>query len=188
MEEIWKNVVGYEGLYQISSLGRVRRVGGKILKSTRFSKGYFHVNLCCNGKYKSKQIHRLVAQAFIPNPNNLPIVNHKDENPSNNTVENLEWCTVSYNLGYGTANKRREETILRRNSMEVAQKKSSERNRPKARRAVVRLDCNGNYIDEFPSISDAQKKTQCWNISRICRGLRPQNGNYVWLYLKDYKQ
>ena len=110
MEE-WKDIIGYEGLYQVSNLGRVRR-SGKILKGGYNNKGYHTINLCKKGISKSFFVHRLVAIAFIPNPNNLPIVNHKDENPKNNCIENLEWCTYKYNANYGTARERQAQTYF----------------------------------------------------------------------------
>lgn len=100
MEE-WKNVIGYEGLYEVSSLGNVRNVRRNTL--LRFSKnqGYLQVYLYKNGIRTGLKVHRLVAQAFIPNPDGLPQVNHKDENKTNNIFENLEWCDVVYNINYG---------------------------------------------------------------------------------------
>ena len=121
--EIWKPVVGFEGLYEISNMGRVRSndreyVGsrggiihtkGKILNPKPTPQGYISVQLWNHQKCFQTFAHRLVAQAFIPNPNNLPMVNHKDENKQNNCVENLEWCDAKYNTNYGTAIKRRSE-------------------------------------------------------------------------------
>ncbi len=112
MQEIWKDVQGYEGLYQVSNLGKVKSFRGSckfgkpkelLLKPTLINSGYGVVTLYSNEKRKKFQIHRLVATAFIPNPMNLPCVNHKDENKLNNSVENLEWCTYEYNNNYGTA-------------------------------------------------------------------------------------
>lgn len=114
MNEEWRAIKGYEGLYEVSNFGNVRSLARKVYR--RFSwvmlkgktlkpaniKGYRKVVLCKNGKSKLCAIHRLVAEAFIPNPSNLPQVNHKDENKANNTVSNLEWCTHSYNMNYGT--------------------------------------------------------------------------------------
>ena len=121
MEEIWKDIEGYEGLYQVSNKGRVKslsrlvvRVGKpnyitkeKILKCSELQgTRYPAVCLGSNNNFKSISVHRLVAQAFIPNPDNLPCVNHKDETRNNNDVRNLEWCTQKYNCNYGTARQR----------------------------------------------------------------------------------
>ena len=108
MEE-WKDIKGYEGIYQISNKGRVKTLGNNKTKKEKIrdgkiDRGYKRISLCKNGKEKKYSIHRLVAEAFLPNPDNLPVVNHKDENKLNNNVENLEWCTQEYNVNYsGTA-------------------------------------------------------------------------------------
>ena len=103
MEEIWKDVVGYEGIYKVSNFGNVYSIKNKKrLKPYKNSCNYKRVNLWLNGRGENAVIHRLVAKAFIPNPLNLPQVNHKDENKANNYVDNLEWCTASYNCNYGT--------------------------------------------------------------------------------------
>ena len=127
IEEIWKPVVGYEGLYEVSNKGTVksldrftksgrgngnRFISGKILKSALNKKGYPSVVLCKDGKMFTQRVHRLVAEAFIPNPDNLPVVNHKDEDKTNNCVDNLEWCTNKYNCNYGTSISRMCETRL----------------------------------------------------------------------------
>ena len=104
-KEYWKSVVGYEGLYMVSNWGRVKSIKfGKerILKPVTNSSGYLLVGLYKNNIEKKYSVHRLVAEAFIPNPYNLPQVNHKDENKQNNVVSNLEWCTHEYNNTYGT--------------------------------------------------------------------------------------
>ena len=115
MKEIWKDIEGYEGIYQVSNKGRVKSLKRKICSNSnnhkyntlsekllKLSGGgkYIQVILCKDGKTSAKLVHRLVAQAFIPNPNNLPCVNHKDENKKNNDVRNLEWCTYKYNNEY----------------------------------------------------------------------------------------
>ena len=115
--EVWKDVVGYEGIYQVSNKGNVYRVewigargrecGGRALKPSYDKDGYFKVVLCKNGMMYHKRVHRLVAEAFIPNPNGLPQVNHIDEVKDNNNVENLEWCTSKYNSNHGTSIERR---------------------------------------------------------------------------------
>ena len=118
MEE-WKNVIGYEGLYEVSSYGRVRSLNryveysngriclhkGKVLSPAKNRYGYLVVVLSCNEKRKTITVHRLVAQAFIPNPDDLLEVNHKDEDKTNNNVTNLEWCTAKYNSNYGNRTK-----------------------------------------------------------------------------------
>ena len=111
-KEEWKAIPGYEGLYEVSSEGKVRSLNyrgtGKVrvLKLSVNRYGYLQVHLCKEGKVKNYRVNRLVAQAFIPNPNNLPEVNHIDEIKTNNRVENLEWCDRQYNMSYGTGNER----------------------------------------------------------------------------------
>lgn len=119
MTEIWKDIKGYETLFKVSNFGRIkslkrevkfglitRVVEERILKSRTSKNGYNQISLLKDGKLKTFYIHRLVAQAFIPNPNNLPQVNHKDEDKTNNNVVNLEWCDNEYNINYGTTKKR----------------------------------------------------------------------------------
>lgn len=103
--EIWKDCKGYEGLYQVSNLGRVWTIRSqRYLKGSPDKDGYLRVHLTAkNGKVKLEKIHRLVALAFIDNPNHYPVVNHKDENKQNNKVDNLEWCSVAYNTQYSHA-------------------------------------------------------------------------------------
>lgn len=115
-EKTWKDVAEYEGFYQVSNNGNVRSVeridsrghrrGGRILKPRYDKDGYSQVSLCKNGKPKTKKVHRLVAGAFLPNPNGLPQVNHRDEVKDNNNAENLEWCDSKYNNNHGTRNER----------------------------------------------------------------------------------
>lgn len=101
MNEIWRSVKDYEGLYEVSNLGRVRNCRtGRVLRLWKDKYGYLLVGLHKDGVRKHCLVHRLVAQAFLPNPNNLPQVNHKDENKENNRVENLEWCDGFYNQTY----------------------------------------------------------------------------------------
>ena len=111
-QEIWKDVVGYEEFYKVSNKGNVRSVarkdsigrkcGGRVLKPLNHRHGYLQVDMYKNGKVKRKYIHRLVAEAFNPNPKGFLEINHKDENKSNNELSNLEWCTREYNVNYGT--------------------------------------------------------------------------------------
>lgn len=118
--EVWKDIEGFEGLYQVSNLGRIkslprtvraprgcfRQVRERILKYQVTGAGYALVHLCKPNVQQMVLVHRLVAQAFIPNPLGLKLVNHKDENPLNCSVDNLEWCTHKYNLNYGTCRER----------------------------------------------------------------------------------
>ena len=143
IEEIWRPVVGYEGLYEVSNLGRVRsldmyvKVGygnyrlhkGKVLSPTKNKNGYLKVNLYCNGKQKTIDVHRLVTEAFLPNPDNLPQVNHKDEDKTNNRVENLEWCDHKYNMNYGTRNIRAKETAIKNGYWSSLSKEEKEERR-----------------------------------------------------------
>ena len=118
MEEIWRDIKGYEGLYKISSIGRVKSLRNShgnyremCLKCRKNKKGYLNVSLNKDKKRFTYLVHRLVAEAFIENPNNYKEVNHKDENKQNNKVNNLEWCDCEYNNNYGTRNKRHSESI-----------------------------------------------------------------------------
>lgn len=127
MIEEWRPIEGYEGLYEVSSYGRVRSLDryvrtcyeayklqkGKILSPAKDKFGYLKVVLNCNGKHKTINVHRLVAEAFIPNPDNFPQVNHRDEDKTNNIVDNLEWCDAKYNISYGSRNIRRRETLIK---------------------------------------------------------------------------
>lgn len=119
MNEFWKDIEGYEGRYQVSNLGNVKSLNynhtgkEKIMKPQLCNKGYLRVELCKDNKRQKYLIHKLVADAFIPNPNNLPCVNHKDENRLNNNYENLEHCTYTYNNTYGNRIKKFLETKIK---------------------------------------------------------------------------
>ena len=133
MEEIWKIIPDYPN-YKISNLGKVINIKkNKLMTLTKHS-NYYWVKLSNNNHAKSIKVHRLVAQIFIPNPDNLPCVNHKDEDTSNNPVDNLEWCNHEYNNTYGTRIERQKEKI---------------------KKPVIQCDIKGNYINEFDSINDA---------------------------------
>lgn len=173
----WRDIKGYEGLYQISDDGQVKSLGNgnssnskeKILKSADNGWGYLFVYLCKNGKMKKYYVHRLVAEAFIPNPSKLPQINHKDENPLNNCVENLEFCDASYNINYGMRNKR------------VAEKMT---NNEKTSKPVKQFDLRGNFIKEYPSTMEVQRKFGYAqpNISAACSGRLRQAYGYRWSY------
>lgn len=122
MKEIWKDIPNFEGLYQISNLGRVKsfrqstkfhKANEYILKPSLANNGYYQVTLYKDTGKKKFLVHRLVAEAFIPNPENHPQINHMDEDPYNNRADNLEWCTAEYNNAYGTARIRIVETKSR---------------------------------------------------------------------------
>ena len=163
--EIWKDIKGYESIYQVSNLGSVKRVStGRILKGGTDSMGYRVVSLRKNPTQKTKTVHRLVAEAFLPNPDNLPCINHKDENKQNNRVDNLEWCTYSYNNTYGTHLKRRSEKRCKK---------------------VRQYDLNGNFIKEYVGLVNAQKETGINrnNITSVSNGKRNHAGGYKWKVL-----
>ena len=142
MKEEWRDIEGYEGLYMVSNFGRVVSFQGcnpRIMKLGMTHKGYLHVGLQKNKQHKTIVVHRLVAKAFIPNPDNLPQVNHKDECKTNNRVDNLEWCTDKYNHNYGTYIER--------------QRNFHPRNTP-----VLMFDLNGNFEKEFISTREAARE------------------------------
>ena len=186
--EEWKAIPDYEE-YQVSTLGRVKRLayyknvcsGSKqyceerILKPQKRKRGYQAVMLSKNSKVKSFLIHRLVAMVFIPNPDNLPQVNHKDENPSNNEVNNLEWCNQCYNSNYGTSKKRISEKL-----------KNGVLSKP-----VEIYSKSGEYIDEFPSAIEASRRLNI-NVSGIvycCNKNKKYShcGGFQWKYKNDIK-
>ena len=161
--EAWKNVPipEYSELYLISSLGRLKNIkSNKIHAICLDSDGYPHYTLCNNKKHKAITAHRLVAMAFIENPLNLPCVNHKDEVKTNNSVENLEWCTVAYNNSYGTKN---------------------ERTAKKNRKPIAQIS-KGEVVAVFKDAVEASRQTGT-NYSKIrmcCRGERKSAGGYQW--------
>ena len=155
MEE-WKEIPGYEGLYEVSNMGNVRNVRrNKLLRLLKTNNRYIRISLCKNGIKTGLTVHRLVAEAFLPNPDNLPEVNHKDEDKTNNRVENLEWCNHKYNMNYGTRNIRAKETAIKNGyytglSKEEYRKKYRDKNKEKIRekqRGYMR-EYNKNYYEK----------------------------------------
>lgn len=167
--KIWKDIEGYENLYQVSTDGLVRTSHKglwEILSLGRKRHGYYSVLLHKDGKRKNMLVHRLVAKAFIPNPNNYPYINHKDENPSNNHIENLEWCTAKYNSNFGTCKNR----IGDSNS-----------------RPILKYDLEGNFIREYKSMSEAERieGINHASICICCNGRVSYQGNSIWIYKGD---
>ena len=114
MKEIWKDIIGFEGIYEISNLGRIRRIKtGRILSTRRSDGWYITVTLYKDKKRYGKSLHRLVAETFVPNPYNLPEVNHIDEDKINNRADNLEFCDHKYNMNFGTARIRERDTKIK---------------------------------------------------------------------------
>ena len=160
--EIFKDIEGYEGLYQISDHGRVKSLKyGKerILKPCMTCNGYLTVRLCKNRKVIRCYVHRLVAAAFMPNPDNLPQINHKDEDKTNNNVDNLEWCSAAYNCNYGSRNKQISKT-------------------------VYQYSLNGKLIAEYPSTKEVERQFGYGqgNISACCRSKQKTAYGYIWRY------
>lgn len=157
MKEFYKHIKDFEG-YSISTTGVVLNPYGKVLKQIPNHKGYLRVYL--NNKEKKHKhffVHRLVALAFIPNPNNYPQINHKDRNPSNNNVDNLEWCDNTYNQRYS-------------NSM-----------------SVLQYDINGEFIKKWDSLSDVTRELgiPTTNLSKCCKSKIKTINGFVFLYEKD---
>ena len=181
MVEIWKDIEGFEGFYQISNLGRVksleriidRPISGKIKYTEKIlnvqlnkKRNYVYIQLYKNGYSRRYIVHRLVAEAFIPNPNNLPQVNHKDENSLNNCVDNLEWCTAKYNLTYGT----RIERIAKKNYV-----------------PVIAYNDHEEFL--FSSQTDGAKQLNVLqsNIAHCLKNNRYTCGGYHWKYANSTK-
>ena len=159
--ETWKKIAGYEGMYEVSDQGRIKSLNynhsgtEKILKSGKKRDGYLLVCLYKDGQRKFLLVHRLVAESFIPNPNNLETVNHKDEVKTNNAASNIEWMTRADNKRYS------------------------------ANKAVQMIDKQtGELLATFPSTNEADRVTGIHqgNISECCRGKRKSAGGYIWRY------
>ena len=177
-------IEGYEK-YTVDTCGRVYNTKTKKFLKTANDHGYRRVQLTTDdGVEKRFRVHRLVAMAFIPNPKGYPIINHKDENKSNNNVENLEWCTYKYNLNYGSAQKNR---IANTDCKSEARKAAARRNGKLSSKPVVQYDMSGNVINTFPSISEAQRVMHISGITSCCKRRTRYShvGGYVWRYAED---
>ena len=152
-----RNVVGYENIYGITSCGRVYSYKSKKFLTPKHTRnGYLIVGLCKDGERKFYFIHRLVAMAYLPNTENLPEINHKDENKTNNCLQNLEWCDHKYNVNYGTHNE-------------------------KLKKPILQFDLDGNFIKEWPSATDVGREIQS-NICMCLKGKKQTAYGYKWFY------
>ena len=164
----WRDIKDYEGLYQVSGTGEVRSlISNRILVKCNTGK-YLQVTLCKDGKQKNFLVHRLVAEAFIPNPNNKPEVNHKSEVKTDNRVENLEWIWHKDNINHGTRTKRASET-----------RKKGEKSK-----TVLQFSLDGTLIREWSSASEVQRQLNFHetNIASCCIGKRKSAHGFIWKY------
>lgn len=182
MEEIFKDIEHYEGLYQISNFGRVYNVKrGKFLKPIKINTSYLLVGLSKDGKVKKYLLHRLVATAFLENKLQLPQVNHINEVKTDNRLENLEWCDNKYNNTYGTKIQR----MLQNSNFKATREKSG-----KPKKVVLQFTRQGEFVAEYSSIKEAEKQTGISNahISECCNNKRNHAGNYLWRYKEEYEK
>ena len=159
--ETFVKIEGFEK-YEVSNLGKVRNIkSGRVLKTSLNNNGYLRLFLCENNKRKHLYLHRIIATAFIDNPDEKPCVNHIDENKLNNDLSNLEWCTVRENLIHGTRTKRAAEKCFKK---------------------VIQLDLNDNVLNEFESMTQAEQETGVFvsNISSCCNGKVKSAGGFKW--------
>lgn len=201
MEEIWKDIEGYEGFYQVSNLGNVKSLNyahrgyQKNLVPKCNNSGRLWVELVKHGAKKPMLIHRLVAMAFIPNPCNLPQINHRDENPKNNNVNNLEWCDQLYNNRYSLERhpERKIASIMRleeyrnkwKRSYRTRGKGCTWKNGPHDKRKVDQLSKDNDHIMTWNSVAEASKKNH-WNYSSIkecCEGKRHTAYGFKWRFV-----
>ena len=174
MFEDFVDIKGYEGLYKINKKGEILSLKyrghniEKILSNKPNAGGkYYAITLCKNGEEKTYMVHRLVAETFIPNPQNLPQINHKDENGLNNSVDNIEWCDRSYNMKYGTR---------------------AARQSAKIKKPVLQYTLEGEFVKEWDGACDAEEfynRREAQNISRCCRGNIKTAYGFKWEYKKN---
>lgn len=192
MKEIWKDVVGYEGLYMISSMGCVKSVDrqvwkgkgydflkGQILKAGVGRVGYPYVVLCQNGRKKTYYVHKLVALAFIPNPDNKPQIDHINTIKTDNRVENLRWVTRKENMNNPITKVR----MCQNSHMKGKKSSSCYQAKP-----IVQLSIYGDYIRTWAAIIDVYRELGIsdGNINMVIKGKRNHAGGYKWMYKSDY--
>lgn len=163
--EIWKDIPNYEGLYQVSNLGRIKN-NKKIRKLTLRKDGYLHIPLRKNGINKFYLVHQIVAKTFIDNPKKYKEINHIDENKANNKVENLEWCSRSYNINYGSANYNRSLTEGKK---------------------INQYTKDGIFIKQWDTIKGASNSLNIKlpHIIRVLKGRRKSTGGFVFKYVEE---
>ena len=180
--ELWKDIPGWEGYYQGSTYGRVKSlerivwkpignysttVKERILKQNVDDEGYCRVKLSKEDKHCSVKVHRIIAETFLFNPSNLPMVNHKNENKTNNSISNLEYCDCTYNNNYGTRNERISKALKNK---------------------VLQYDTDGNFLNEWDSCIDVEKALG-YPIGTICHRCNGTRNNkykgYIWKYKED---
>lgn len=180
MEEIWKDIKGYEGKYQISNLGNVKSLNyanrgyEQNLVPKINNRGYLWVELRGNEKPKPVLIHRLVAEAFIENENAYPIINHKDENPQNCSVDNLEWCNNSYNVRY---------SLLKNGKLKLKPKGiTGRKNMSYLNICIMQKSKNGELVKKWDNLVQIKHslKINEWSIAECCRGKRKTAYGYKW--------
>lgn len=182
--EVWKSLdfMNYPE-YEVSNMGRVKslkRGKEKILHQEKNKNGYLRIQLCSNNK-KNFSVHRLVASAFLENPENLSCVNHKNEIKTDNRVENLEWVSYKYNNNYGTRNERISESNK--------DKPKSEEHKQNLQTPIIQLTINNKFIKEWFGATQASQDLNLsqGNITACCRKKRNKCGGYKWVYKSDYK-
>lgn len=169
IEEIWKPIEDFKNKYEISNLGRIRNKKNKILKPSDNGHGYLKINLRKNNKTYNNYVHRLVALAFIPNLNNLPEINHINENTYDNNVNNLEWCSSKYNANYGNRNK-----------------KCQYKKQLLYGKKVKQYDLEGKYITTMYMFEAIKlKKVYYASLIRCCKGIYKTCGGYIWKYSNE---
>jgi hypothetical protein len=178
MQEIWKEVHGYEGIYEVSNIGNIRSLKFNKIKDIRpglNTSGYFIVALCKNNNQITKKLHRLIAKSFIDNPENKPCINHKDGNKINNNISNLEWCTFSEN------NQHAYDIGLKKGTTYLKGKFGKDHH---LSMAIIQLSKDNEILNEFGSIREAQRKTGILKsgISRVCRMERKTAGGFIWKF------